>query len=140
MKLTITKQNYFRYEHYIKTISTEEPYVIFNAIEVNDAAGNGNHAPDYNETRFSASSSRPGRIGFRVITRPFEVFPHTQTGNSGGQVQGFSFLRKAFLTMRSSREWKVMMQSRPPGASRSIIVSSESSSTSSSRLQAMRIA
>ena len=50
VKLTITKQNYFRYEHFIKTISTEEPYLIFNAIEINDEEGNGNHAPDYNET------------------------------------------------------------------------------------------
>ena len=50
VKLTITKQNYYRYEHFIKTISTEEPYLIFNAIEINDEEGNGNHAPDYNET------------------------------------------------------------------------------------------
>jgi hypothetical protein len=50
IKLTITKQEYYRYEHFIKTISTEEPYLIFNAIEINDEEGNGNHAPDYNET------------------------------------------------------------------------------------------
>ena len=50
VKLTITKQNYYRYEHYIKTISTEEPYLIFDAIEINDDEGNGNQAPDYNET------------------------------------------------------------------------------------------
>ena len=50
VKLTITKQNYYRYEHFIKTISTEEPYLIFHAIDINDAEGNGNHAPDYNET------------------------------------------------------------------------------------------
>ena len=50
VKLTITKQNYYRYERYIKTISAVEPYLIFNTIEINDAEGNGNHAPDYNET------------------------------------------------------------------------------------------
>ena len=50
VKLTITKQNYYRYEHLIKTISAEDPYLIFNAIEINDEEGNGNHAPDYNET------------------------------------------------------------------------------------------
>ena len=50
VKLTITKQNYYRYEHYIKAISTEEPYLIFDAIEINDDEGNGNKAPDYNET------------------------------------------------------------------------------------------
>ena len=50
VKLTITKQNYYRYEHYIKAISTEEPYLIFDAIEINDDEGNGNKDPDYNET------------------------------------------------------------------------------------------
>ena len=50
MKLTITKQDYYRYEHLIKTISTEEPYLIFDAIEINDEEGNSNQAPDYNET------------------------------------------------------------------------------------------
>jgi len=50
VKLTITKQNYYRYEHLIKTISSEEPYLIFDAIEINDEEGNGNQAPDYNET------------------------------------------------------------------------------------------
>ena len=50
VKLTITKQDYYRYVHLIKTISTEEPYVIFDAIEINDEEGNGNQAPDYNET------------------------------------------------------------------------------------------
>ena len=50
IKLTITKQNYYRYEHLINTIPTEDPYLIFNAIEINDEQGNGNHTPDYNET------------------------------------------------------------------------------------------
>ena len=50
VKLTITKQNYYRYEHLIKTISAVDPYLIFNAIEINDEEGNGNHAPDYNES------------------------------------------------------------------------------------------
>ena len=50
LKLTITKQDYYRYEHFIKTISSEEPYLIFNAVEINDEEGNGNHAPDYDET------------------------------------------------------------------------------------------
>ncbi len=61
IKLTITKQEYYRYEHFIKTISTEEPYLIFNAIEINDEEGNGNHAPDYNETcRFGINLHNAG--------------------------------------------------------------------------------
>ena len=50
VKLTITKQNYYRYEHYIQTISTEGPYLIFDAIAIHDEEGNGNQAPDYDET------------------------------------------------------------------------------------------
>ncbi len=50
VKLTITKQNYYRYEHYLNTIPNDAPYLIFNAIEINDEEGNGNHAADYNET------------------------------------------------------------------------------------------
>ena len=50
VKLTITKQDYYRYVHYIKTIPTDKPYLIFNAIEINDEEGNNNQAADYNET------------------------------------------------------------------------------------------
>jgi hypothetical protein len=50
VKLTITKQDYYRYEHFIKTISAEEPYLIFDALVINDEEGNGNQAPDYNES------------------------------------------------------------------------------------------
>ena len=46
---------------------------------------------------FSSSSSSDGKIGFLVITLPFETFPHTHTGNSFGQVHGFSFFRKLVL-------------------------------------------
>ena len=61
VKLTITKQNYYRYEHLIKTISAEDPYLIFNAIEINDEEGNGNQAPDYNEScRLSLSLHNVG--------------------------------------------------------------------------------
>ena len=50
MKLTITKQNHYLYEFYINTIPVEGPYLILNAIEFDDEEGNGNQAPDYNET------------------------------------------------------------------------------------------
>ena len=61
VKLTITKQNYYRYEHFIQTIPTDEPYLIFDAIAINDGEGNGNQAPDYNETcRFGISLRNAG--------------------------------------------------------------------------------
>ena len=61
VKLTITKQDYYRYEHNIQTIPTEGPYLIFDAIEINDEEGNGNQATDYNETcRFGISLHNVG--------------------------------------------------------------------------------
>ena len=50
VKLIVTKQNRYRYERLIKTIPTDEPYLIFDGIEINDEEGNGNQSPDYNET------------------------------------------------------------------------------------------
>ena len=65
VKLIITKQDYFRYERFIKTISTEDPYLIFDAIEVNDEEGNDNHAPDYKETCHFSINLR--NVGFSHI-------------------------------------------------------------------------
>ncbi len=75
-----------------------------------------------------------------MITFPLDFFPHTHTGKSGGQVHGFSFLRKMVFTILSSREWNVMMQILPPSLSRSIISSRLSLKTSSSWFSSIRIA
>lgn len=65
VKLTITKQDYYRYEHNIQTIPTEGPYLIFNALEINDTEGNGNQALDYDETcKFGISIHN---VGFDVM-------------------------------------------------------------------------
>ena len=50
VKLTIKKQNYYRYEHLLATIPAEGPYLIFNDVQINDANGNENQVADYNET------------------------------------------------------------------------------------------
>lgn len=50
VKLTIKKQNYYRYEQLLNTIPAEGPYLIVNAIQINDEEGNVNQAADYNET------------------------------------------------------------------------------------------
>ena len=50
VKLTVKKQNYYRYEHYLATIPAEGPYLIFNSVQINDEAGNGNQSTDYNES------------------------------------------------------------------------------------------
>ena len=65
VKLTITKQDYYRYEHNIQTIPTEGPYLIFNALEINDADGNNNQALDYDETcKFGISIHN---VGFDIM-------------------------------------------------------------------------
>ena len=50
VKLTIKKQNYYRYEHLLTTIPAEGPYLIFSSMQVDDEAGNDNKVIDYNET------------------------------------------------------------------------------------------
>ena len=50
IKVTIKKQNYYRYERDVVVIPADEPYLIFNSIEINDTEGNANAEADYNET------------------------------------------------------------------------------------------
>lgn len=50
VRLTIKKQNYYRYEHLLNTIPSEGPYLIFQSASINDSEGNANQEADYNET------------------------------------------------------------------------------------------
>ena len=79
-------------------------------------------------------------MGFRVRTVTRGLFPQTQTGNSGGQVQPFAAACIAVLTMRSSSEWNVMTANRPPGLRQSIASSISRRTEPSSSLTAMRMA
>ena len=40
--VTVTKQNYYRYESYVTVIPPEGPYIIYNDIAIDDANGNNN--------------------------------------------------------------------------------------------------
>ena len=59
---------------------------------------------------------------------------------SGGQVQAVAHCRKRCFTSLSSSEWNVIMHSLPPGFNSSIMSSSVSLRTSSSRFNSIRIA
>ena len=48
--VTVTKQNYYRYESYVDVIPPSGPYVIFNDFEINDASGNNNNAMETGES------------------------------------------------------------------------------------------
>ncbi len=50
MLVTITKQNYFRYESIVDIIPPEGPYVVGDSYEINDASGNNNGMMDYGES------------------------------------------------------------------------------------------
>ena len=63
---------------------------------------------------FASNSFSPAVMGLRVMRRTTGFLPQTHTGMFFGQVQGSASVRKAFLTMRSSREWKAMTHSLPP--------------------------
>ena len=92
------------------------------------------------EREFSFCSRSDATIGWRVRTTAEGFLPQIHTGADFGQVQGFSNVRNAFFTIRSSSEWNVMIASRPPGFSRSCADRIASFSPSSSPLTAMRIA
>ena len=66
--------------------------------------------------------------------------PQTQTGKLGGQVQPFAAAAMAFFTILSSREWKVITASRPPGFSLGMAASITFATEFSSSLTAMRMA
>ena len=50
VEVTVTKQNYFRYNASIQVIPPNGPYVIFDSYTINDNAGNGNGEIDYGES------------------------------------------------------------------------------------------
>lgn len=50
VRVTVTLQNYYRYEQVIECIPPSGPYIIYNAFTVNDANGNNNGQVDYNES------------------------------------------------------------------------------------------
>ncbi len=47
--ITITKQNYFRYRQTVPVIPPSGPYVVFNSVELDDSAGNGNGIAEFSE-------------------------------------------------------------------------------------------
>ncbi len=50
MVVTITKQNYYRYSANVEIIPPAGPYVVYNAVEINDDAGNGNGIMETSES------------------------------------------------------------------------------------------
>lgn len=49
MKVTITKQNYYRYCEPVQIIPPSGPYVVYDSHIINDALGNNNGEPDFGE-------------------------------------------------------------------------------------------
>ena len=47
--VTVTKQNYYRYESAVDVIESDIPYVVEESFSINDAAGNGDGMMDYGE-------------------------------------------------------------------------------------------
>ncbi len=50
MIVTITKQNYYRYEQMVEIIPPSGPYVVYNDVELDDTMGNGNGIMEFGET------------------------------------------------------------------------------------------
>lgn len=52
--VTVTKQNYYRYESYVEVLPSTGPYVVYNAISINDGSGNGNGIMETSESILAA--------------------------------------------------------------------------------------
>ncbi|MCD4698494.1 MAG: T9SS type A sorting domain-containing protein, partial [Bacteroidales bacterium] len=50
MIVTVTKQNYYRYQAEVEVIDSNIPYIVQNYYELDDGAGNGNGLMDYGES------------------------------------------------------------------------------------------
>ena len=48
--VTVTKQDYYRYEAYVEVLPATGPYVVFNAVTINDESGNGNGIMETSES------------------------------------------------------------------------------------------
>lgn len=97
IKLTIRKQNYYRYEHELATIPEGEPYLIFHSVDINDAEGNNNHEADYNETcRLNVSLHNVGATDISQVNTSISCKHHDvqilQNDASYGTVNGNGIL------------------------------------------------
>ncbi|MCF8406010.1 MAG: T9SS type A sorting domain-containing protein, partial [Bacteroidales bacterium] len=54
--VTITLQNYYRYSAVVEVIPPSGPYVVYNAVEINDDAGNGNGIMETSEAILASLS------------------------------------------------------------------------------------
>ncbi|KAF0129526.1 MAG: hypothetical protein FD155_2449 [Bacteroidetes bacterium] len=50
VRVTVTLQNYYRYENVIECIPPSGPYIIYSAYTIDDASGNGNGMAEYGES------------------------------------------------------------------------------------------
>jgi hypothetical protein len=48
--VTVTLQNYYRYEQYVEVIPPAGPYIVQNAVQINDLSGNGNGIMETSES------------------------------------------------------------------------------------------
>jgi len=56
--VTVTKQNYFRYESLVIVIPATGPYVVYNGHDINDASGNGNGIMETSESILASITVR----------------------------------------------------------------------------------
>src|SRR5689334_16707972 len=80
----------------------------------------------------AAISASVGFIALPMRRRPGCGRSRARTGRRRGSRSGFALSRRKRLTMRSSREWKLITTRRPPGARSSMHCGRTSDNSSSS--------
>jgi len=103
--VTVTKQNYYRYETTVDVIPSDIAYVVQESFSMNDDAGNGNGLMDYGETiSLSVTLQNIGSVqasnvtvilstesNFITITDNSETFGDLTAGNSLTKDDAFAF-------------------------------------------------
>jgi len=103
--ITVTKQNYYRYQSTIEVISSDVAYVVKESVDLNDVAGNGDGLMDYGESiSLSVSMQNIGAIQaenvmvtlstenpFITITDNAENFGSINPGNIVSMENCFAF-------------------------------------------------
>jgi len=75
--VTVTKQNYYRYEGDVMVIPATGPYVVPNAITINDGSGNGNGIMETSESIFASITVE--NIGVEDATNVWVTIATTDT-------------------------------------------------------------
>ena len=105
VRLTITKQNYYRYSEDLMVISPDGAYCIYNSRVINDNSGNGNSIPEFGESIYlsliiqnlgnldalNSDITIAGYNQYITLTDTSELYPLIPANDTASMPDGYSF-------------------------------------------------